>query len=121
MEERRLGLVNKKGALLSSVVRPHQTSLHTMASPRKFREGAEGVKQLSLEEYVHAKAFAQMHPPPTARDSTASEGSNSVFHRPHLTQRIDRMLSLKSIHPQNRKLILDYSLLKNKLTGLWVN
>ncbi|KAJ1483387.1 hypothetical protein T484DRAFT_1896029, partial [Baffinella frigidus] len=77
MEERRLGLCDKKGALLSKVVRPVQTSLHSMASPRKFREGAEGVRQLSLEEYVHAKAFAQIHTPSTPRDSIASEGSNT--------------------------------------------
>ena len=31
------------------------------------------------------------------------------------TQCIDEMVSLKSIHPQNRQLILDYSLLRSQV------
>ena len=40
---------------------------------------------------------------------------------PYLTERINSMVSLQSIHPQTRQLNLITRIIKIKFTNLWVN
>ena len=77
-EERAQGLCDAKGALLSKTVRPRQLTLHSMASPRIFRQVNEGVRPFSKEEYLSAKTFVRKQPSSSARDVAHSEPATVV-------------------------------------------